>query len=320
MQSETRNCQNCKKDFTIESEDFNFYEKIKVPPPTFCPLCRAQRRWAFRKERGLYKRKCDFSGKEIFSMYAPDAPVKVYDRDIWLSDAWDSTSYGKEIDWSRPFLGQVYELWREVPLRSNNVILGINSDYVNNATDPKNCYLIFNTNWCEDCMYSNGIDYCKDCVDISHSTKAESSYQSFWITSSYRVHYSSQCADSSDLWFCRDCIGCMNCFGCVNLVNKNHCFFNQQLSKKEYEQKLKTYNLHTRIGIEKASRESSDFWAKFPYRSVQGIKNLNCDGSYITHSRNVHDSFLIRGGENLRYCQYLQAPGLMTSLYRRSNS
>ena len=43
MNSEIRQCQNCKQDFTIEPDDFGFYEKIKVPPPTFCPLCRAQR-------------------------------------------------------------------------------------------------------------------------------------------------------------------------------------------------------------------------------------------------------------------------------------
>ena len=40
MKSETRNCQNCKKDFIIEPDDFSFYEKIKVPAPTFCPECR----------------------------------------------------------------------------------------------------------------------------------------------------------------------------------------------------------------------------------------------------------------------------------------
>lgn len=33
--SETKICQNCKKDFTIDPEDFKFYEKIKVPSPTF---------------------------------------------------------------------------------------------------------------------------------------------------------------------------------------------------------------------------------------------------------------------------------------------
>jgi hypothetical protein len=28
--SETKICQNCKKEFVIEQEDFNFYEKIKL--------------------------------------------------------------------------------------------------------------------------------------------------------------------------------------------------------------------------------------------------------------------------------------------------
>ena len=33
MESESKVCQNCKKDFIIETEDFNFYEKMKVPAP-----------------------------------------------------------------------------------------------------------------------------------------------------------------------------------------------------------------------------------------------------------------------------------------------
>lgn len=36
---ETKTCQNCKTRFTIEPEDFVFYEKIGVPAPTFCPEC-----------------------------------------------------------------------------------------------------------------------------------------------------------------------------------------------------------------------------------------------------------------------------------------
>jgi hypothetical protein len=319
MKQETKNCQNCKQDFVIDQEDFNFYEKMKVPPPTFCPLCRAQRRWAFRNERGLYKRKCDFSGKEIFSMYAPDSPVKVYDRDIWLSDVWDPMEYGKDIDWSKPFLSQFYEMMLEVPFKSNNVIRGINSPYLNNATDPKNSYLIFNTNHTEDSMYSNGIDFSKDCVDVSHVNKGESCYESFWLELCYRTHYSAQCAESSDLWFCRDCYGCMNCFGSINLRNKNYYFFNQQYNKADYQKKLQEYNLHTRDGIERAKKEAWDFWKKFPSKNIQGIKNLNSNGSYITNSKNVKDSFLIREGENLRYCQYLQAtPGVKDS-YDYSN-
>lgn len=317
--NENRICQNCKKDFTIESDDFSFYQKIKVPPPTFCYLCRAQRRWSFRNERGLYKRKCDYSGKEIFSMYPPDSPVKVYERDIWLSDVWDSMDYGQEIDWSRPFLSQLRELMLRVPFKSNNMIRGINSDYSNNATDPKNCYLVFNTTSPEDCMYSNGVNYSKDCVDVSHVSRAESCYQSFWITSSYKTHYSSQCGDSSDLWFCRDCQGCMSCFGCVNLRNKNYHFFNQPLIKEEYEKRVKEYKLHTREGLEKALQETQTFWKEFPNKNHQGLKNLNCTGSYVTHSRNVRNSFLVRDSENLRYCQYLQETPGCKDCYDYSN-
>ena len=136
---ETKNCQNCKNDFTVEVEDFSFYEKMQVPAPTFCSLCRAQRRLAFRNQRNLYKRKSDYDGKEIFSMYASDSPVKIYERDVWLSDVWDPMDYGREIDWSRPFLAQIYDLMLTVPFKANNVIRGVGSEYSNNASDPKNC-------------------------------------------------------------------------------------------------------------------------------------------------------------------------------------
>jgi hypothetical protein len=76
MNAETKNCQSCKQPFIIEPEDFNFYVKIDVPPPTFCPDCRLQRRMAFRNERTLYKRKCDAPGhdEEMLSLFSSDNP------------------------------------------------------------------------------------------------------------------------------------------------------------------------------------------------------------------------------------------------------
>ena len=303
---ENKTCQNCKKDFIIEPDDFSFYEKMKVPAPTFCPMCRAQRRFAFRNERGFYKRLSDFSGKEIFSMIASDSPVKVYEKEAWFSDDWDPMNYGMDIDWSKSFLSQIYDLMLVVPFKATNVIRGTDSDYSNNATDPKNCFLVFNATNPEDCMYSNGINFSKDCFDVSHVSKAETCYESFWLASCYRVHFSSSCIDSSDLWFCRDCQGCMNCFGSVNLRNKNYYFFNQKYTKEEYFEKINEYKLNIREGINKAKSDSIDFWSKFPNKSHQGIKNIDCTGSYVTNSKNTKESFLVREGENIKYCQSLQ--------------
>ena len=101
--SENHNCQNCKKDFLIDEQDFNFYNKHKVPTPLTCPTCRLERRIMFRNERVLYKRKSDFSQKDIFSAFAPDAPVKVYEKEVWLTDQWDPMDYGKDFDESKTF-------------------------------------------------------------------------------------------------------------------------------------------------------------------------------------------------------------------------
>src|SRR3990167_7542571 len=111
MNSETKTCQNCHNNFTIEPEDFKFYEKMQVPPPTFCPECRLQRRLMFRNERTLHRRKCDATNhkEELISIFSHDKKQRVYDQKFWWSDEWDSLSYAKEYDFNRPFFEQLKE-------------------------------------------------------------------------------------------------------------------------------------------------------------------------------------------------------------------
>ncbi|MCX6722863.1 MAG: hypothetical protein NT094_02210, partial [Candidatus Staskawiczbacteria bacterium] len=214
MDSETKQCQNCKNDFVINQEDFNFYEKMKVPAPTFCWLCRAQRRMAFRNERFLFKRKSDCTpDKDIFSSFSQESPVKVYEKEVWLTDSWDPMTFAKDFDESKTFFEQFKELLHQVPLKNLNVVNGVKSDYVNNFTDPKNCYLIFNGQGAEDCMYGNGINDSKGCVDNSHISKSERCYEGFWLTQCRNAIFSSQCEGSYDIAFCKDCVGCSDCFG-----------------------------------------------------------------------------------------------------------
>src|SRR3989344_579771 len=308
MKQETKNCQNCKKDFTIEPEDFNFYKKMQVPPPTFCPMCRAQRRTAFRNERKLFKVIDAFTSKEIFSTYPTESGRKIISRDTWLGDNWDAMEYEQDIDFSRPFLEQLHELEMKVPMYNFNVIGMIASPYSFNASRLKNCYLLCNSNESEDCMYGNAVDSCKDCVDNSHISHSERCYESFWLTKCYQCYFTQRCEDSRNLWLCRGCVGCNDCFGCANLVNASYRIFNKQYTKDEYEKELKKMQLHTVSGVIAARTKARAFWDTFPVKSIQGIKNYNSYGSYITNCRNVKDSYLVRESENMRYCQYMQVP------------
>ena len=311
MNNETRQCQNCKQNFTIEPEDFNFYEKIKVPPPTFCPECRMVRKMYWRNEKTLYKRKDDRTGKIIFSQFSDIATVKVWERDDWFSDILDSISYGRDYNFNQPLFEQLYLLVHEVPLPSRSIILSVNSPYCMNDTNIRNCYLTFASSSSENCSYCVNLDTCKDCFDINFGWNLELCYDSFFNRNCYKAFFSSFCEDSHDITLCKDCFGVSFCFGCVNLRNKSYYIFNQPYSKDEYFKKIKELELGSYYNLEKIKNKVlGDLWLKYPCKYFHGRRNINSDGEYIWNSKNVKNSYGITGGENLRYCQHLSySPG-----------
>ena len=165
--NEKRICQNCKKDFIIEPDDFSFYEKIKVPPPTFCPECRLIRRLAWRNEKSLYRQACQKCGQSIISVYPKDSGMMVYCRPCWWGNKWEALNYGIDYNNKKNFFVQLSQLLHEVPVPS---LFGIyttlvNSEYTNMVTDLRNCYMITHSDFDENCLYGSVLDRCKECVD-----------------------------------------------------------------------------------------------------------------------------------------------------------
>lgn len=302
MNSEIKNCQNCRIDFIIEPEDFLFYEKIKVPPPTWCPECRFQRRVVWRNEIFFYKRKCDATGKEIFAMFAPDASVRVYDRDYWWSDKWDPMEYAKEYDFSRPFFEQLKELIQTVPWPSRSIHDCIKSDYCMNCSDLKDCYMLFDADHSEESAYGVGVNYIKNSFDNLSLDQCELCYESFACINCYGALFSSNCEDSNNILFCKDCVNCTDCFGCVGLRNKSYCISNEQYTKKEYFKKLADFDLGSYQNFLELQINIYRNFQKFPMRFMQGSHNQDVSGEYIYNSKNVLDSYMVAGGEDSRFC------------------
>ena len=166
MQKETKNCQNCKKDFVIESGDFDFYEKIKVPPPTFCPECRNQRRLSWRNERSLYKKKDSLTGEELISVFSSDKQFVVYGHKNWWSDKWDPMNYGGDYNFTKSFFSQFRDLLERVPALAITNINPSNSEYCSYADGNKDSYLLFASGFNERVDYSTRIGFCKDSLDL----------------------------------------------------------------------------------------------------------------------------------------------------------
>jgi len=303
MKPQTKNCKNCKKDFIIDEEDFSFYEKIKVPPPTWCPECRQQRRYAWRNERTLYGRNCDLCGKSTVTIYSPNKPYKVYCLSCWWGDGWDASSYGRDFDFSRPFFEQYKELQLDVPRMALLNKNSVNSDYTNHSSDNKNAYLSFSTLYSENIMYGTWVMKSRDCTDCSFIyEKGERLYECLDSRKSYECQYSIFLKDCSNCLYCYDCHGCNDCFMSVNLRNKSYIFKNQQYSREAYLEKMKDYELSSFVVREGLNKEFQDLVKQEAiHRYVVSERNVNSVGSLIFDCRNVTQSFEVNKGENCKY-------------------
>jgi hypothetical protein len=301
-EAQTKNCQNCKKDFIIEPDDFGFYEKIKVPAPTFCSECRFIRRLLMRNERALYKRKCDLCGESKILVYKEDSKFKVYCKECFNSDNWDPVIYSKDYDFSKTFFEQYIELFNVVP-KVGIVQQGfnINSEYTNRSANVKNCYLIFASADDENCRYGLSYWNCKDVMDCFNVIKCERCFYCIDCYGSNGLKYSKECNSCIDSYFLQNCRNCQNCFGCVNLRNKNYCIFNEQYSKEEYFNKIKEFELTDRNNVKKIQEEIKKISLSYINPAIVEYHTENVTGNWIENSKNAKMAFNCDNVENGKY-------------------
>jgi len=302
MQSEIKNCKNCKKDFTIETNDFLFYEKIKVPPPTFCPKCRYVRRLLDRNEYNLYKRKCDATGKDIISIYREGMPFPVYEQEYWKSDKFDAMQYGRDFDFNRPFFEQYEELRRVVPhvalVNSNSP----NSEYTNQANNNRDCYMLVTSGYCDKCIYGSWCANCYFLGDCYMVEKSEFCYECVNMTKCSRCVYSYDCSDCVDVYFSSDCRGCTDCFGCVGLRSKQYYWFNENIGKEKYEKQVKSF-LWSRNFIQESKGKFLKIRNTVPVKFYHGSNVQNSSGDYIQNSLRTKVAFNCRNNKDTSYMQ-----------------
>lgn len=307
MSPETKTCQNCKSDFIIDSDDFIYYEKIKVPPPTFCWRCRAIRRMAFRNMRHLYPRICNATGKKIYSLVPPDSKIPVYDFSYWSSDKWNPFDYGKDYDFSRPFFEQLKDLHESVPWSIMWSMEMVNCNYCVSGYS-KNCYLCFDSGYDEDSAYNVTLLYSKQCFDGINIKDCELCYYSINLAQCYKTFFSRNCTSCVEVWFSQDCVGCTNCLGCSGLRNKNYCIFNEQYDKQTYEEKIREMKLNTYSGILQARKLAENFWQKSPVKYQHSVLVTNSTGDYLQNGTNLQNCFFVGNAKDLKHCQSVIYP------------
>lgn len=298
----TQNCQNCKSDFFIDQEDLDFYSKIEVPPPTFCPECRMIRRMAWRNVRSLYRRECGLCQKVLIAGYSDDG-APVYCNECWNGDKWDAKTYGRAYDFTRNFFVQLKELWdihpRIYQYRSGTLI---NSDFSNYTINNKNAYLSYSITDCEDTMYSETIDKSKNSIDCYAVTKIDGCYYNVDCEGNYNVSYGVESQTCIDSYFIYDCANCSDCCLSSNQRNAQYVFRNQKLTKEEYKKAVQSLRLDTYSGMEAAKNEFERMMREDAIHRYAFIYSSQvATGDYIHHARNAKQCFDTNNFENVAY-------------------
>ena len=302
MQPENRTCQNCKNPFIIETDDFVFYEKMRVPPPTFCPECRMIRRLMWRNNRSLYKRECALCKKSVISMY-PDDGAPVMCTECHQGDAWDQYAYAQDIDWTKNFLTQVYAIFRKQP-RVYQYRIGtvINSDYGNSIVNTKDAYLSYSILDSENIMYSESVDRSRDSIDSFISQDLDQCSWNIGGEKNYNSHFLVESQSCIDSYFLFDCVNCQNCCLSGNLRNQQYVFKNQKLSKDAYKEAIDNLRLDTRSGFAAAKGEFDSVMKGSIHKYAQILSSQNVTGDFISNSKNVVESFdVTRNSESITY-------------------
>ncbi|HQH27069.1 MAG TPA: hypothetical protein PLP17_06705, partial [Oligoflexia bacterium] len=259
-----------------------------LPLPRVHPFEHLRQLLALGNLNYLYRSQSGCSGKPQLSRYNPDYGYKICTLDEFWSERIDNTEFGAGYDFTRPFFEQFDELLRRVYMQPLNLTNAEGSDYVNGANNVRNCYLCFSVAESQDCFYcirqyfgndnagcvgSNRSQFCYDCVDIDGCCEC---------------HHGQDLRSCGGCFGCFDCAGCKNCVGCVGLRSTEFCIFNEQKTKKEYEQFLQQYNLGRHGSRMDLLERCAQFIQSFPHQPSRLINAEDCSGSYITNSKNLH--------------------------------
>ncbi len=300
--TENKTCRNCQKEFQIEDIDKEFYSRFDLPTPDQCPLCR----WKYLLSFWIFGRfritNSALSGKRLITVLPESVPFPIYEREEFVSDAWDSLAYGRDYDASRPFIEQLMELQAKVPHPHQTGLRNTNCDWTDDVWESKNCYLTRSAWKIEDISYGYRAFASKNSLDITYCFELEKCYDCLYCFKGFKLRHCFNSRDCIEGAFLYDCRNCQNCFMSWNLRNKQYYILNQPYSKEEYFKKIKSFELNSYSAVEKLKKE---FWSHLQkdtiHRAHFNVQISNSSGNFLLENKNCHSCYFLERSENCRY-------------------
>lgn len=220
----------------MDEEEISWYKKFNVPASPFSPKARlwhlAGIGWSAYQ---WWWNKHPETGAPVLSYVHPASGIKVLPDKEWFDR--DFSRICLEPSFTRSFFEQFRELQLQVPVNATRNVkepensiavlsIGDVNSFFSAASSTRNCCYINDCVAAEDCVECSGCEHPRECYRVSHSQRM------------FRCFFANECMDCQSSWFIFDCRNCEFVFGGSNLRNKKYVWWNEQLTKEEWEKRF----------------------------------------------------------------------------------
>ena len=219
----------------MDEEEIGWYKYFQAPPSSYHPLSRMKIIASWATGFGWWWQKHPVNGKPVLTYVHPATGIKVLPDAEFFEQ--DQTSKARDYDPARPFMDQIRALQLEVPFTATRSLIPTVNSIALLSQGDENSYFV------TACKSKNSF-YSYSTVDMEKSSEV---YESSGITRSYNVlnshrifnsKFIRQSYDCMNSAFLFDCRNCEHCFGATGKRNRQYVFFNEQLTKEEYEKRV----------------------------------------------------------------------------------
>jgi hypothetical protein len=300
-----RNCKITGQAFGLSPEEVEAYQKFDLPMPTVCPQERVRRKLAFCNDGQFFWRKCDATGKKIYSAFPEQTGFPVVSADYWRSSQWDAMSYGMDFNFRRSFFEQYQELWQKVP-RPAHVIEDVSASIAcHHSWQVKSSFMVFDAKRSSNCYYCVGAWDSEKCVDCYCVSSCASCYECVHCVNSKNMRFAECCIECEDCWFMSYCTKCKHCLFCTGLEGKEYHLFNQPVTEQEYAAALRDWSFSARQKLEVAKETFDEFLSDKPIPHLFSDHEENNSGNYLLNCRSAVESFECSDCRNVIQCSAL---------------
>lgn len=274
-----RVCEMIGEKWMMDEEEIGWYKKFNVPPSVFSPKVRLWHMTNFFAVYQWWWNKHPETGEAVLSYVHPASKIKVMPDKEWFSK--DFAERGIDCVADQSFFEQFRALQLNVPINATRnfvdpensiatVSLGDRNGYFVSASQSEDSFYLLDTQFGTRSMLANAGINITDCYHVNHSLR---------LHGCKFVYESRDCMNSSFLFDCRNS---EFCFGATNKRNRKYVFFNEQLTREEYERRLAEIDL----GSHKQMTELFDRFVKLIHEQAIWSQDFNegsdgCLGDYL---------------------------------------